>query len=239
MLAKRIDSRSSSVLPHRVSIPNRLIKGEIGAGTLVRRCTTRLGLRTCAGCQDRADALNSRLVFVGAGNPPAPKPGCWFAGTSCYGFIQPLKFCSGYGTEYTERYGWCIGFWLAPPSRPQGGSVVAATKETSDVAEDVLDLDDLQITGKNISVQGRVVDATDLLISGLVVIATGIDTVTKDDVLGRAVTNGDGAWSLSYPPSVYQEALGDRPDIVVTVLFGDSDTRGDSRRARVTFLVGA
>jgi hypothetical protein len=118
MLVNRIDSRSPSVLPHRVSIPSRLIKGEIGAGTLVRKLTTRLRLPTCAGCQDRADALNRGIVFVGAGKSPAPKPGCWFAGTSCYGFIQTLKFCCGDGTEYTERYGWCIGFWFAPPCYP-------------------------------------------------------------------------------------------------------------------------
>jgi hypothetical protein len=117
---------------------------------------------------------------------------------------------------------------------------VVATKVTSDVAEDVLDLDDLQITGKNISVQGRVVDVSDLPISGLVVIATDIDTVTKDEVLGGAVTNGDGAWSLSYAPSVYEEARGESPDIVVTVLLRGSDTRDDSRDpARVTLLVGA
>jgi hypothetical protein len=46
---------------------------------------------------------------------PAPAPGCWFVGTNCYGFIQTLKFCCGDGTEYTQRWGWCIGFWRAPP----------------------------------------------------------------------------------------------------------------------------
>jgi hypothetical protein len=50
---------------------------------------------------------------------PSPRPGCWFAGTNCYGFVQTLKFCCGDGTEYTERYGWCLGLWFAPPCRPE------------------------------------------------------------------------------------------------------------------------
>jgi hypothetical protein len=64
------------------------------------------------------------LVAAGGGGQamvrpqqPPPKPGCWFAGTSCYGFVQTLKFCCGDGTEYTQRWGWCIGLWFAPPCR--------------------------------------------------------------------------------------------------------------------------
>jgi hypothetical protein len=49
---------------------------------------------------------------------PPPAPGCWFAGTNCYGFIQTLKFCCNDGTEYTQRWGWCIGVWFAPPCLP-------------------------------------------------------------------------------------------------------------------------
>jgi phosphatidylserine/phosphatidylglycerophosphate/cardiolipin synthase-like enzyme len=99
----------------------------------------------------------------------------------------------------------------------QGGAVVFATKESRDVVQDVLELGDLELSGKNIGVQGRVVDEMGQPITGLVVIATDIDTVSKDDVLGRAITAADGTWSLSYPPTVYEEVLGDRPDIVVSV----------------------
>ncbi len=55
-----------------------------------------------------------------ASGPPAqaPKPGCYFAGTSCYGAIQTCKFCCGDGTEYTQQCGWCVGLWQAPPCRP-------------------------------------------------------------------------------------------------------------------------
>jgi phosphatidylserine/phosphatidylglycerophosphate/cardiolipin synthase-like enzyme len=99
----------------------------------------------------------------------------------------------------------------------QGSSVVFATKESRDVSAPILELGDVVLSGKNIGVLGRVVDETGAPIAGLVVVATDIDTVTKDDVLGRAVTAGDGTWSLTYPPTVYEEVLGDRPDIVVTV----------------------
>jgi hypothetical protein len=50
---------------------------------------------------------------------PPPAPGCYFAGTNCYGFVQTLKFCCGDGREYTQQWGWCIGFWLAPPCLPR------------------------------------------------------------------------------------------------------------------------
>jgi hypothetical protein len=62
----------------------------------------------------------TELLKAGTVQPqqPPPKPGCWLAGTNCYGFIQTLKFCCNAGEEYTEQWGWCIGFWQAPPCRP-------------------------------------------------------------------------------------------------------------------------
>jgi hypothetical protein len=115
----RIDTGSTtSTSQRRVRVPGRLVDGELGAGSLLKRLSTRVGIPPCAGCEDRAKTLDDRLVLVGSGGPPPPKPGCWFAGTSCYGFIQSLKFCCGDGTEYTERWGWCIGVWFAPPCYP-------------------------------------------------------------------------------------------------------------------------
>jgi hypothetical protein len=103
--------------PLRVRLPW-LVAEDIGAGSLLRRLTTSFGVPPCGRCDDRAEALDQRVVLVASAGPPVPKPGCWFAGTSCYGFIQTLKFCCGDGTEYTERYGWCIGVWFAPPCYP-------------------------------------------------------------------------------------------------------------------------
>jgi hypothetical protein len=119
-LTDRFEARPATTTSRRlrVTVPGRLIAGEVGAGSLLKRLSARFGVAPCVGCQERADALDGRVVLVGAAGPPAPKPGCWFAGTSCYGFIQTLKFCCGDGTEYTERYGWCIGVWFAPPCYP-------------------------------------------------------------------------------------------------------------------------
>jgi hypothetical protein len=102
----------------RVRVPRRLLTRDIGLGTLLRRLATTLRISPCLGCVERAEALDRRIVITGSSGPPPPKPGCWFAGTNCYGFIQTLKFCCRDGTEYTERYGWCIGFWREPPCTP-------------------------------------------------------------------------------------------------------------------------
>ena len=60
------------------------------------------------------------LVQPASGPPPRqPRPGCYFAGTSCYGAIQTCKFCCSDGNEYSEQCGWCVGVWQAPPCRPR------------------------------------------------------------------------------------------------------------------------
>jgi len=99
----------------RIRIPVRWIREEKGLGSLIGFLTSRLGISTCGGCQRRSDYLDRKIRLIGTAGPPAPKPGCWFVGTNCYGFIQTLKFCCSDGSEYTERYGWCIGGWRAPP----------------------------------------------------------------------------------------------------------------------------
>jgi hypothetical protein len=103
--------------PFRIRLPILLISNEIGLGETIKRLTSRLGVRACRPCERRAMALDRLLVLRSRRAMPPPKSGCWFAGTNCYGFIQTLKFCCNDGTEYTERWGWCIGLWFAPPCR--------------------------------------------------------------------------------------------------------------------------
>lgn len=39
------------------------IKGQLGAGDLVKKVTTALGIRSCSGCEQRRRRLNRALVF--------------------------------------------------------------------------------------------------------------------------------------------------------------------------------
>lgn len=107
-----------SPLPHLwVRVPRTVLKRELGAGEVVKRLMAFIGVPACGPCEERALALDRHLTLFPSSRsgPPAPKPGCWFAGANCYGFIQTLKFCCGDGGEYTERWGWCIGYFRAPP----------------------------------------------------------------------------------------------------------------------------
>ncbi|GAA3346989.1 hypothetical protein GCM10020358_60070 [Amorphoplanes nipponensis] len=88
-----------------------------GLGEVLEKVFARWGFRPCGGCERRARALDRMVTFRARSDMPAPRSGCWFAGTTCYGFIQVLKFCCNDGTEYTQRWGWCIGAWAAPPCR--------------------------------------------------------------------------------------------------------------------------
>jgi hypothetical protein len=90
---------------------------EVSLGGLLKKVFARFGVRACGGCERRAQALDRMVTFRARSEMPSPKSGCWFAGTKCFGFIQVLKFCCNDGTEYTERWGWCIGAWTAPPCR--------------------------------------------------------------------------------------------------------------------------
>ncbi|TDN91924.1 phospholipase D-like domain-containing protein [Microbacterium sp. BK668] len=99
--------------------------------------------------------------------------------------------------------------------RSTGGSLLFVTKKATDVAEEVLQLGDITLSGVNVGVQGRVLDVQGRPIAGLVIVATDLDLIGGDP-LGRTATDADGRWSLSYSPTVYNE-LSERPDIVVTV----------------------
>lgn len=51
--------------PHRVRLPGFLVnKDEVGLGDVVKRVTYAMGIKPCGGCEQRAAALNRRLVFT-------------------------------------------------------------------------------------------------------------------------------------------------------------------------------
>lgn len=49
--------------PMTVRLPGFLHKEPIGLGDVVKRATSRLGIKACGGCQARGDALNRRVVI--------------------------------------------------------------------------------------------------------------------------------------------------------------------------------
>jgi hypothetical protein len=55
---------TSPAQPHRVRLPGFVADEPIGLGDVVKRATTRAGVRPCGGCAERAHRLNSWLVFT-------------------------------------------------------------------------------------------------------------------------------------------------------------------------------
>ncbi|MBV9502884.1 MAG: hypothetical protein JO138_26225 [Acidobacteriaceae bacterium] len=50
--------------PHRVRLPGFLIEEEIGLGEAIKRATYGFGIKPCAGCRKRAEALNRWIRLV-------------------------------------------------------------------------------------------------------------------------------------------------------------------------------
>lgn len=49
--------------PHRVRLPGFISDEEVGLGEVVKRVTSRVGIRPCGGCTERASRLNNWMVF--------------------------------------------------------------------------------------------------------------------------------------------------------------------------------
>jgi len=49
---------------HRVRFPGFLIEEEIGLGDAIKKTTYAMGIKPCSGCEQRASALNSWMVFT-------------------------------------------------------------------------------------------------------------------------------------------------------------------------------
>jgi hypothetical protein len=69
-MKKRSENRStdrpqkSKNAPHKVRLPGFITDKEIGLGDVIKRTTSYIGIRPCAGCESRATALNRWLVFT-------------------------------------------------------------------------------------------------------------------------------------------------------------------------------
>lgn len=47
---------------HRIRLPGFLIEDDTGLGDLVKKATYAMGIKTCGGCEKRAQALNRWVV---------------------------------------------------------------------------------------------------------------------------------------------------------------------------------
>ena len=66
-MTEKIESNSrpeSEQPPHLVRLPGFIADEEIGLGDVIKRTTSYLGIRSCGGCERRAEALNRLLVFT-------------------------------------------------------------------------------------------------------------------------------------------------------------------------------
>lgn len=70
--------------------------------------------------------------------------------------------------------------------------------------------------GRNVAVEGRVVDETGRPLPGLLVSAHDTDAASRDDALGWARTDDAGRYRVRYPTTAYGR-LEAAPDLVVTV----------------------
>lgn len=49
--------------PLMVRLPGFINEKEIGLGDLIKRATSALGIKPCSSCEQRADVLNSWVIF--------------------------------------------------------------------------------------------------------------------------------------------------------------------------------
>jgi hypothetical protein len=63
-MTERKETKQSSEPTHRVRLPGFVIENEIGLGDVIKRATSAVGIRPCAGCERRAVALNRWMVFT-------------------------------------------------------------------------------------------------------------------------------------------------------------------------------
>ncbi len=65
MMRRKTVPKAEEPAPRRVRLPGFIVDKEIGLGDVVKRATSAIGIRPCAGCEGRAAALNRWVVFTG------------------------------------------------------------------------------------------------------------------------------------------------------------------------------
>jgi hypothetical protein len=61
---KNKETNAAESQPHRVRLPRFIKDEEIGLGDAVKKITYAMGIKPCAGCEERAAALNQWMVFT-------------------------------------------------------------------------------------------------------------------------------------------------------------------------------
>jgi hypothetical protein len=64
MSDEKRSEETTAATPMRVRLPGFIKDDDIGLGDVIKRATSRLGIRPCAGCERRAAALNRWMVFT-------------------------------------------------------------------------------------------------------------------------------------------------------------------------------
>jgi hypothetical protein len=61
--SETIANQKRAPQPHRVRLPGFVTGEEVGLGDAIKKATSMVGIRPCGGCVERAQRLNSWLVF--------------------------------------------------------------------------------------------------------------------------------------------------------------------------------
>ena len=112
------------------------------------------------------------------------------------------------------------------------------TTYTGNFKDEVVNLGTIEVKGPNRGVKGKILDENDKPLSGLVVVALGAGTIESsikhsraikladrlspvslndNSELGTSKTDKNGYFEILYPPSLYNNILNEKPEIVVVI----------------------
>jgi len=65
MKTKQATKETRERRPRRIRLPGFVTEKEVGLGDVIKRATSAIGIRPCAGCERRSAAFNRWFVFTG------------------------------------------------------------------------------------------------------------------------------------------------------------------------------